>query len=69
MKSQLGPSKYQTTPGYYCESMDLAERKVSRKKALPNPYQAIRDKIIEEKIAESQLMIVDLQRDGSGTRS
>jgi hypothetical protein len=42
---------------------------VSRKKALPNPYQAIRDKIIEEKIAESQLMIVDLQRDGSGTRS
>ena len=49
-KLDLLPNLYHATPGYYCESMDLASRKISRKKRIPNPYQAIRDKIMDDQI-------------------
>lgn len=47
---ELHSNLYDATPGYYCESMVLARRKISRKKLIVNPYQAIKDKIMEKQI-------------------
>ena len=58
MKTELLPSLYQATPGYHCESMELASRKISRKKRVPNPYQAIRDKVMDEQL-NAELLICD----------